>query len=277
VHRRHICVAEIAQPWNDHDLQSLHDDHYINGPQFNDFDFYDVLDADIVNQHVTNNDVGNENGRQWMSTRFEVETGVVGVLEAGELFIFHPDIRGEVGAYVDSVESVLPETDPAQLSQLTELVHIAAAEFSLTPVLTDPTSDVPLPPRGPIQVAPQFARLAVLKYDCTLATICLHTSPSDYGPSDLTVFSGDTSRFIALDGDWNELTQSPSVLQSHVLRLQQVCEEHPSQLVRDVAASGVIRLQGLLWCLRLTVMRQPGYLMSLKQSVDESRYEMGIG
>jgi len=212
-----------------------------------------------------------------MSTRFEVETGVIRVLEARELFIFHPEIRGEVSAYVDSVESVLPETDPAQLSQLTELVHIAAAEFSLTPVLTDPTSDVPLPPRGPIQVAPQFARLAVLKYDCTLGTICLHNSPSDYGPSDLTVFSGDTSRFIALEGDWNELTENPAVLQSYVLRIQQVHEEHPSQLVRDVAASGVMRLQGLLWRLRLTVMRQPGYLMSLEQSVDESRYEMGIG
>lgn len=202
----------------------------------------------------------------------EIEVGVVRALESRNLFRFSPEVGRTIEPFVEATTAAFPNLDPAYLTQVREQTHLAAAEFALLPGLTEPGAiKVAV---DPVEVDQAHAALAILKWDCQLITGCFETE--DFGPADLTVFSGDTSKFDALDGDWPRLISDPQELHNFVRTLEAAHEQHQAPLVNAVAGSGVLRLQGLIWRLRLTVAGAPGYPGPLEAALDDSRRALDL-
>jgi hypothetical protein len=199
----------------------------------------------------------------------EVEVGVVRALESRGLFRFEPEVAQVVEELVEATSTAVTNLDPAYLTQVRELTHLAAAEFALIPALVNP--GVVKLAVEPVQVDQAAVSLAVLKWDCQLLTGCARLQPETFSPDELTVFSGDTSRFNALVGDWPRLAADPGELHNFVRALESAHERHRAPFVNAVAESGVLRVQGLLWRLRLTVAGQPGYQGPLEAALDDSR------
>jgi hypothetical protein len=207
-------------------------------------------------------------------TEAEIEVGVVRALESRNLFRFEPDVAQVIETFVGATNAAYTNLDPAYLTQVREQTHLAAAEFALIPALVEPGA-VQLATE-PVQVDGADAALAALKWDCQLLTGCLQLRPETFGPDELTVFSGDTSRFNALMGDWPKLAADPAELHNFVLTMERAHAQHQAPLVNAVAESGVLRMQGLLWRLRLTVAGLPGYSGSLEAALDDSRKALDL-
>lgn len=127
-----------------------------------------------------------------------------------------------------------------------------------------------------VQVDVPSARLAAVKWDCKLLTGCQQLDVETFGPADFTVFSADTSRFNVLMGDWTKLATAPEEPHSFVRALERAHALHKAPLVNAVAESGVLRVEGLLWRLRLTVAGMPAYHGPLEAAVDDSRSALGL-
>jgi hypothetical protein len=202
----------------------------------------------------------------------EIEVGVVRALESRNLFRFSPEVGRAIEPFVEATEAAFPNLDPAYLTRVREQTHLAAAEFALLPGLTEPGAiSVAV---DPVEVDQADAAMAILKWDCQLITGC--PTVESFGPADLTVFSGDSSKFDALRGDWPGLTADPEELHSFVRTLEAAHERHRAPLVNAVAGSGVLRLQGLIWRLRLTVAGMPGYPGPLEAALDDSRRALDL-
>jgi hypothetical protein len=202
----------------------------------------------------------------------EIEVGVVRALESRNLFRFRPEVGQAIEPFVEATAVAFPNLDPAYLTQVREQTHLAAAEFALIPALAEP--GVIKVTVEPVEVDQADAALAVLKWDCQLITGCPQTET--FGPADLTVFSGDTSKFNVLIGDWPKLIADSQELHGFVRALEAAHERHPEPLVNAVAESGVLRLQGLIWRLRLTVAGMPGYPGPLEAALDDSRRALDL-
>jgi hypothetical protein len=199
----------------------------------------------------------------------EVEVGVVRALESRNLFRFDPEVVPVIEGLVRAANAADPDRDPVSLTQLRELTHLAAAEFALIPALADPGS-VNLATE-PVRVNKANAALGVLKWDCDILTGCWPLQSRIFGPDELSVFSADTIRFNVLMGDWPRLAADPGELHNFVRVLESAHAQHQEPLVNAVAQSGVLRVQGLLWRLRLTVAGLPGYSGPLEAALDDSR------
>lgn len=204
----------------------------------------------------------------------EAEVGVVRALESRNLFRFKPEVAQVIEELIRATDAAVPNLDPAYLTQVRELTHLAAAEFALIPALVEP--GVVKLAVDPVQVDRAAAGLAVLKWDCQLLTGCLALQSHTFGPNELTVFSADTSRFNTLAGDWSRLAADPRELHNFVRALERSHARHRAPLVNAVAESGVLRVQGLLWRLRLTVAALPGYPGPLEAALDDSRAALEI-
>ena len=143
------------------------------------------------------------------------------------------------------------------LEQGRALSHLHAAEYALEPAFSEPGS-LSLPPSKPVNVSLREARLALLKGDCSLI-IWTHAPTqgriATLSMWDLTVFSGDVSKLThTTEAAWAGDASDIGRLRGYVERLQAVYEESQWEPASRVAASGAVRLQGLLWRLKTAVV-----------------------
>lgn len=207
-----------------------------------------------------------------------INSVVTSLLQANGLFSFGYGEEVVIRDFAASWAQSTPITEPSSVSQQIDLLHLAAAEFALVPHLVALGGVQPdfNPPLGTVKVGQNEAILAVLKHNCNLITGCTARQPSDFRPDDLSVFSSDIRRMEALDVTWEDITYNPEQLYSYVRRLEDQHSRNAHPLAQAMAASHAIRLQGVLWETRLTVMGQPGYTQDLGQAISRSRENLGI-
>jgi hypothetical protein len=141
------------------------------------------------------------------------------------------------------------------LEQSRALAYLNAAEYSLMPYFTGMQQLL----GGHIRVSDVHARLALLKGDCSLI-IWTHAPSQDrvrlMSISDLTVFGGDASK-LARATDIEALDQTLGVpqIREYVRYLSSVHTQSNWPPAIEVARSGAIELQGLLWSLKAAVVQ----------------------
>jgi len=130
-------------------------------------------------------------------------------------------------------------------------IYANAAEFALLPIFAG-FWDMPLPPASPVEVTENAAYLALFKGDCS--TI-IWTHPPDSqatSPLDITVFSGDISKLIRIRTNFLE-NYNPQSIQASAAALEDSYLVSFSPGANRIAESGVVRLQGLLWHVKLAI------------------------
>jgi hypothetical protein len=137
-----------------------------------------------------------------------------------------------------------------------ELLALTAAEFALEPVLDRPRRVVPA--EQPINVAEQHARVAIVKCNCLSLLGCV--GPLSWQPltfPDVMAFAADITKLAAAGVP---VTDPPSEI-GDIARAVAVIEgmhrdESAPAHVQAVGASGVLRLQGFLWAVKLSLPRR---------------------
>jgi hypothetical protein len=174
-----------------------------------------------------------------------------GLLEERGLFAFTPAAHDELGQFFD---------DPAIASRSTpllrELVHLTAAEYALVPILVEPRSVLPVAEPFTVDTGP--ARVALVKANCVI--IEYHTARvREYEQltlADVTAFSGDLSKLETVGlSSQNPPTEIGDVARA-VDELERLHLAEPSEIARAIGESGVLRLQGFLWAVKLSLPRQ---------------------
>jgi hypothetical protein len=153
---------------------------------------------------------------------------------------------------------------------LRELAALTAAEFALDGILTEPRPVVPLP--EPIVVDQRAARLALMKGNCLSLLGCL--PPSATGALtlyDTTAFSGDVAKLATVGISPTEAPTDIGSLVGVVSELEGMHLNSEAPNVRAVGQSGVLRLQGFLWALKLSLPRG-----GLEYVVGDAYYAFGL-
>ena len=173
------------------------------------------------------------------------------LLEERGLFAFTPAANDELARFFDD-PPVAERSNP----MLRELAYLTAAEYALTPVLVEPR-DV-LPVAEPFAVDADVARVALVKGNCVI--IEYHTArvreEERLTLVDVTAFSGDVSKLETVGlSSYDPPTEIGDVARA-VDELERLHREEPSEVARAIAESGVLRLQGFLWAVKLSLPRQ---------------------
>ncbi len=177
-------------------------------------------------------------------------------LATAGLFSFDVQAAEELDHYFLESAPVQHEASDELMEQGRALAHLHAAEFALAPAFADPEGWA-LPPSTVVRVEAVHARLALLKGDCSLI---LWTHAPDGGrirslsASDLTVFSGDTSKLNRLRPEWAIEATNAEYLDDAVALLEEIYRRSEWPVAQMVAQIGVVRLQGLLWRLKTAVV-----------------------
>ncbi|MBV9381246.1 MAG: hypothetical protein JOY82_04765 [Streptosporangiaceae bacterium] len=187
---------------------------------------------------------------------------------------YMPSAVHEVEGFVSRQERRFPSEDPVLFSRGLVLTYLSAAEFALLPAFAEPTQAV-IPPAAPLSVGEDHARLAILKSDCPIS-FPVHPKEQGALPWDVMVFGGDVSKTAILLPDWQRMTEGPAVLYDLVGRLEGMHRESESTLARDVVESGAIRVQGLLWRVKLTVAGPPSFGTGIRDALDEALDTLGL-
>jgi hypothetical protein len=146
------------------------------------------------------------------------------------------------------------------LEQSRALSLLNAAEYALLPAFANP-GESELPPAQAITVSVSDARLALLKGDCSLI-IWTHV-PSrgiieSLRVSDLMVFGGDASKVrLLLDTGGEDAPIDTSNVRYFSNQLESEHLHTDWEPAARVVHSGAIRLQSLLWLLKLAVVENP--------------------
>ncbi|WP_435610819.1 hypothetical protein [Streptomyces sp. C10-9-1] len=172
---------------------------------------------------------------------------LVSQLAHERLFDYSPDALSIVdeflGSWGDEVE--------IDLIKAKNFILLAAAEYALIPFIQSGKYD------RPVSVQRGDALLAVLKCDTTpMLPVHRHREMSAV---DLSVFSSDIAKLDAIDSGWWEDLVGPESLWRFVERLERAHSECPWMPLRDLSNSSLLRIQGLLWELRLTVAKHRGF------------------
>ncbi len=200
------------------------------------------------------------------------ESGAARALESRHLFRFDPASGAVVDEFVTTAGGTETATDPAELTRIGEFVSLAAAEFALLDAVGTQT-----PGTAPVTVSAAQARRGLLKYNCTIILGCRLLDPDHFGANEMTVFSSDASRIETVGMTWDAIRESPDNLHELVRRLDEAHRNHPSFLVRSVGQSGVVRIQGLLWRMRLTLAGFDSYRGPLDEALRASMAALDIG
>lgn len=174
----------------------------------------------------------------------------------------------EVEAFVIGQERRFPSEDPALFTRGMALTYLSAAEFALTPALVEPAGAV-IPPVEPLKVGWREARLAILKSDCPIS-FPIHPRHQVAMPWDIMVFGGDVSKALILMPDWQRITEGPQVLYDLVDRLEAMHRESEYGPAEGAADGGAIRVQALLWRVKLEVMGQPSFDTGIRAAIEEA-------
>jgi hypothetical protein len=171
------------------------------------------------------------------------------------LFSFHERPVEEIGQFFEerghSVELEAQQVN----SMLHDLVMLTAAEFALDTVLSRPREILPV--QEPIQVDTRAGRLAMTKANCVSVNWCVKLTREDPALTlyDVTAFSSDVAKLVALDVSPTEPPEEIGDIARAVDAIERGHRESPSSYARAVGDSGVLRLQGFLWSVKLSLPR----------------------
>jgi hypothetical protein len=161
----------------------------------------------------------------------------IDALEAARLFRFEPRARRQL---FDFVHVAGPD--------VRDLTALTAAEFALAPLFAEARPLLPV--AQPIPVDGNAAAAAELKADCMNILLC---APPSLTLVDVTAFSGDVAklRLAGLSPD-SAPTEIGDVARA-VDELESRHRDSPSELSRRFGESGILRLQGFLWAVKLSL------------------------
>ncbi|WP_189272429.1 hypothetical protein [Kitasatospora griseola] len=185
---------------------------------------------------------------------------VVNELQRAGLFAFSSTAVEEVDEFCRSWLAHDFEVS-SKLQGVRELALISAAEFSLAPAFLDP-----LAVRPPYEVSRDDATIALLKSDTNMIIPVHLKGDPDQGleslvsRNDISVFSADIAKLQLLaPGWWEEVNHDHDRVWECIEDLQYAHRTCPWIPARMVAASPLLKIQGLLWLLRLTISRNERY------------------
>lgn len=161
----------------------------------------------------------------------------IDALEAAGLFRFEPSARRQLANFVD--------VSGADVGDLTALT---AAEFALAPLFA--AAPPILPVTRPIPVEGDAAAAAELKANCQNILLC---APSSLTLVDVTAFSGDVSKLRLVGMSPDSAPAEIGDVARAVDDLESRHRDSPSELSRRFGASGILRLQGFLWAVKLSL------------------------
>lgn len=184
------------------------------------------------------------------------EPSTPGLLEDRGLFTFDNEAVAEVTrAFYDldvPADAMLGERPAGAAFQ--ELALLTAAELALAPILVEPRRILPVGDHEPIQVPASAARIALHKADCVNIYYCVgRKAERGLTLPDVTAFGGDVSKLAMVGVPVEEPPREIGDIARAVDDVQRLHLESPSELVRRVGESGVLRLQGFLWAIKLSL------------------------
>jgi hypothetical protein len=162
------------------------------------------------------------------------------------LFAFGDSALSEVESWFEPLGGVVPDR-----GRVEELVCLTAAEYSLVPHFQADGSLLPV--RERIGVGKEEARTSLLKANCN-PIFCL-TDLAEKRPSlaDVTAFSADVSKLVSVGASIEEPSLEIGDVARHVDALERAHRESPVAGGRRFADTGVLRLQGFLWAVKLSL------------------------
>jgi hypothetical protein len=179
------------------------------------------------------------------------------------LFQFDSQVIDEIGEFPAKIE----EED--RVAMLRELTFLTAAEFALEEIIAWPRDALPV--HDPIQVDVRAGRLAMAKSNCrSVVWSCfgILQPAARLTMHDVTAFSSDVAKLVQLGISPDEPPDAVSELADAVYKLEDGHMNHPSDYARALGESGVLRLQGFLWAVKLAL---PGGDM---QEATDGAYEV---
>jgi hypothetical protein len=185
------------------------------------------------------------------------------MLEQKGLFSFRSSALEEISAFSDVREPTLGlSTD-----DLRELVCLTAAEFALLPIFAQPPASV-LPVEEPLGVERMQARLALAKTNCLYIEWCVEAAATrQLALPDVTAFSGDVAKLEALGVPSQDPPREIGRVAEVVDQLERGHREAQDSRARSIGDSGVLRLQGFLWAIKLSLGQRT---LVLQQAVEDS-------
>jgi len=173
------------------------------------------------------------------------------------LFEFDPAAIFEISQGFQSVEHHASEL-------VEELVALTAAEYALMPLFG--FSGSLLPVERPFHVRPSEALLGLLKTNCGL-TMCFDRVAEEkrLTLADVTAFSSDVSKLASVDVSIEHPPEEIGDIARAVDVLERAHLESPVVRGRQFGESGLLRLQGFLWAVKLSVPQG-----NLGQAIDDA-------
>ena len=214
-----------------------------------------------------------------MTSPFTVDPTASALLEQSGLFLFDSAETRVVRDFASStrLQQLGLELDPGSVTQTSDLLHLAAAEYAVGRSCAEAGLGVSPPQRSaPVYVTEADAVLGVLKYNCNLIDGCAARLASDFRPDDFSVFASDVRRLESFNLSWTAVTQDRQQLYYYVSQLERVHFSQGYSVASAAASTGLIRLQGVLWAMRLAIMGQPDYVTGLEQVLRDAREILGI-
>lgn len=179
-----------------------------------------------------------------------MEAVIPSLLEARALFEFTPEAQEEVSSFFLN----RADTDRGD-GFLPELTYLTAAEFALSPILIYPRVVLPVP--EPIPVDVPSVRLALAKANCMFIEFCSERmQDGSLRLPDVTAFGGDIAKLEAIGVSPDEPPTEIGDLARAVDALEHAHRQAATDFAQQVGESGVLRLQGFLWAVKLSLPRR---------------------
>lgn len=172
------------------------------------------------------------------------------LLEEKSLFVFDPQTHQEALTFFLASK---PDLDPSS-ALLRELTYLTAAEFSLAPIFVEPRQTLPVPEPIPVDVA--ATRLALAKANCIMMEWCSgQVSEGTLRLPDITAYGGDVTKLETVGLLSHEPPTEIGDLARAIDALEHAHRGSPAELGQRIGNSGVLRLQGFLWAVKLSLPR----------------------
>lgn len=158
-------------------------------------------------------------------------------------------------AHFDEYRRTGADEEPIEFTR--DLVYLSAAEWTLllqveTLDVLSPTSVLPL--RSPLVVSPRAMGAAIIKADC--GGMDYHrprANPAGLRLWDVALFGGDMSKIELVYGE----QVLPEEVEAVVERLEEKYAASATSAGRMIGASGILRIEGLLWKAKLALNLVP--------------------
>jgi hypothetical protein len=174
-------------------------------------------------------------------------------LEAKGMFVFTATASTYVSDFFSELAAnvaAFDENPHAQIVQ--ELVCLTAAEFALAPALVDARPILPI--QEPTVVSDADIRLAVMKSNCN-PIFCLEAVIRDrpLTLADIAAYGSDVAKLEAVGLSNREPPTEIGDVARAVDEVEQAYRQVPSGAAQAIGNSGVLRVQGFLWAVKLSL------------------------